>query len=144
MAELEKNEAKLNENEQYNEIFKEDSSDDEFDPAVQELPEDAEEEEEDADNITPNENELPNDDDSYQSERKPSKHKKQIEEIENVTVTTIDNANETLSRINDTDGSIISFSSNNTDGNNLDKTLEQNEFTFHYVPLYSPRELLSK
>ena len=90
MAELEKNEAKLNENEQYNEIFKEDSSDDEFDPAVQELPEDAEEEEEDADNITPNENELPNDDDSYQSERKPSKHKKQIEEIIDIDQLDID------------------------------------------------------
>ena len=90
MAELEKNEAKLNENEQYNEIFKEDSSDDEFDPAVQELVEDAEEEEEDIDDITPNENDLPNDDDSYHSARKPSKHKKHVEEIIDIDQLDID------------------------------------------------------
>ena len=90
MAELEKNEAKLNENEQYNEIFKEDSSDDEFDPAVQEHVEDAEEEEEDIDDITPNENDLPNDDDSYHSARKPSKHKKHVEEIIDIDQLDID------------------------------------------------------
>lgn len=94
MAELEKNEAKLNENEQYNEIFKEDSSDDEFDPAVQEHVEDAEEEDDDDDvdiNVTSNDNELPNDDDvSYHSMKKHKKHVEEIIDIDQLDIDKID------------------------------------------------------
>ena len=93
MAELEKNEAKLNENEQYNEIFKEDSSDDEFDPAVQEHVEDAEDDDDvDVDNnVTSNDNELPNDDDvSYHSMIKHKKHVEEIIDIDQLDIDKID------------------------------------------------------
>ena len=91
MAELEKNEAKLNENEQYNEIFKEDSSDDEFDPAVQEHVEDAEEDDDDDDGDNSNDNELPNDDDvSYHSARKHKKHVEEIIDIDQLDIDKID------------------------------------------------------